>query len=106
MSPTKRTPGRSAVKSRLSRSGRVTTSSAGIVVRFLERGWIPKIPASRMILRTRPSDAAIPRRDNSASTRRNPFTPCESSWICVITPDSHTLRAVVGGIVSRRFAHA
>lgn len=53
MSPTSFTVGTGLSKSRRMRSGRAGASGSGTVVRLEVRGCTPRIPSSRMSLRTR-----------------------------------------------------
>lgn len=57
MSPTSLVQGTAAVKSRLIRSGLDGAPSSGTVVLFLELGATPRMPSSRISLRTRYSVA-------------------------------------------------
>jgi len=106
MSPTSLVPAVSEVKSRLTRSGRCSASSAGIVVRFFVRGWMPAIPAWRMIERTIPSEAGTPSAVRSARTRRCPLMPLEAAWLSITAAVTSARRVAAGPGVSPRFTQA
>lgn len=72
MSPTHLSPGVRAVKSRPTRSGRVSMSSAGTVVRTFRRGCAALSSFSRMMERTVSAETVTPLRCSAAVTRRYP----------------------------------
>ncbi len=72
MSPTNFTPGRSAVKSRCSRSGVAARTPSTTVVTLYGRGWHDTSPRSRMIERTSSSPAATLATTSSLWIRRYP----------------------------------
>ena len=79
MSPTSQQVGTGRSKPRRTRSGRSGASGSGTVVRLGARGWTPRIPSSRMSLRTRYSVTPGKRGATSASSVRAPGIPRAAS---------------------------
>ena len=96
MSPTNFTPGRSAVKSRLTRSGTAGAASASAsVVTRNGRGWHGTRSSWRMMLRTSSGEHCVPSAARSAWIRRYPYVPSASSKKCRIRAANTCLRAAV-----------
>lgn len=99
MSPTRCVVATGGVNRRRSRSSRSTASAAGIVVRVLERGWIPAMPSSPLILPTSHNDACSPSAARSVWMRRAPYTRRDRSHSAVIRC-ARVARRAAGEVVS------